>query len=458
MRHSVACFKDVIMNAHGLQCDMEPALAGTGIRQSLQASALALAGLRRAALSDATLDQALRLGLLAWMTHFLVSMGQGFSTGMPQAAGAAHLGIQVLILSVAFFLIHAAGMASSGIYGLLGTQALAGTAALFYGSEGNEGQVPGVCVVLNMLSAMLLVIAIAARAYLPRSYPGWLALAGSLGGLLLCIERMLLAQPTDNAAVLSRYGCIFLLLLVWQLLTQRARRPPPRRRRGGLLQHPGSPHEQVIAASAVDHERRRIAMDLHDGVASQIVSILSSLDHHAPEQQALGLALEQCLLDIKITVDSIESGDQDILQALGALRYRIQRPLDKLGIRMVWEVDMCSALETVEGPEAQQVLRIAQECLSNVMRHARATMVVVTCRYVAEVDCMQFEVRDNGVGSTPDPARGPTGRGLDNMRQRARQIGGELTVSSQPGVGTWVVLKLPLDPGLGALPFGSGDA
>lgn len=446
------------MSAHGIHHDMEPANAGPGIRQPSLASTVLLAGWRRALLSDATLGHALRLALLAWMTHFLVSMGQGFSSGTPQAAYAAHLGVQVLIISIAFFLIHVAGMVSSGIYWVLGTQALAGSAALFYSGPGDSTQAPGTWVTLSMLSAMLLVIAIAARAYLPRTYPGWLALAGSLTGLVICLERMMLSASTDTAAVLARHFYIFLLLLLWQLLTQRGRQRAPRRSRSDFAQPPGSLHEQVIAASAVDHERRRIAKDLHDGVASQIVSILSSLDHHAPEQQALGMALEQCLLDIKITVDSIESGDQDILQALGALRYRIQRPLDKLGIRMIWEVEMCAALETVHGPEAQQVLRIAQECLSNVMRHARASMVIVACRYLAEVDCMEFEVRDNGLGSMPDPAQGGSGRGLDNMRQRARQIGGELVLSSQPGVGTRVVLTLPLDPELGAVPFGPGDA
>lgn len=412
------------------------------------------AGLLRRFFSSATLPGALRLALLLWLTHFLVSMGAGFKAGSPHAAYVAHLGLQFLIISAACFLFTVVHVASSRIYWLLGLQALAGATALYYNGHANGAQVSVPWMVVNLLSAMLLTIAVAACAYLPRSYPAWLALAGSMLGLAMCVQRVMLDEDTQDSAVLFRHVYVLLLLLVWQLLTQRGRL---RILTPGGSRRAGRSHEAVATASAVRHERRRIARDLHDGVASQIVSILSSLDHHAPEQQALGLALEQCLLDIKLTVDGIESEDQNIVEALGSLRYRVQRPLDKLGIHMVWEVEMCSALETVRGEEARQVLRIAQECLSNVMRHAKASRVVVCCRYAADMGCMEFEVRDNGAGIAHDLLAEAAGKGLDNMRQRARLMGGELTISSKFGSGTRVQLTLPLDPELCAVPVGPAD-
>lgn len=403
--------------------------------------------------SSAALAGALRLALLLWLTHFLVSMGLGFKAGSPHAVYVAHLGFQFLIISVACFLFSVLHVTSSRIYWILGVQALAGATAMYYNGNGIGAEVPAPWMVMNLLSAMLLTIAMAACVYLPRSSPGWLALAGSMLGLGICIQQVTLADAMQDSAVLFRHFYVLLLLVVWQLVTRRGRL---RLLGQGDVPRAGSSQETGATASAIRHERRRIARDLHDGVASQIVSILSSLDHRAPEQQALGLALEQCLLDIKLTVDGIESEDQNIVEALGSLRYRVQRPLDKLGIHMVWDVEMCSALETVRGDEARQVLRIAQECLSNVMRHAKATRVVVSCRYTTDMGCMEFEVRDNGAGIAHDMLSEAIGKGLDNMRQRARLMGGELTISSKFGSGTRVQLTLPLDPELCA-PVGPAD-
>ena len=399
---------------------------------------------------SAALAGALRLALLLWLTHFLVSIGLGFKAGGPNAAYVALLAAQFLILSAASFLLTVVHVASAGIYWILGVQAVAGATALYYNGNAGGAEVPVSWMVLNLLSAMLLTVAMAACVYLPRSAPGWLALAGSVLGLGICIRQVTLADTTDDSAILFRHFYVLLLLVVWQWVT----------RRGRLSlgdSWAGSNHETGATASAILHERHRIARDLHDGVASQIVSILSSLDHRTPEQQALGLALEQCLLDIKLTVDGIESEDQNIVEALGSLRHRVQRPLDKLGIQMVWEVEICSALETVHGEEARQVLRIAQECLSNVMRHAKASRVIVSCRYAADMGCMEFEVRDNGVGIAHNMAPEALGKGLENMRQRARLMGGELTIASKFGGGTRVQLTLPLDPELCAVPAGPAD-
>jgi signal transduction histidine kinase len=400
---------------------------------------------------SAALAGALRLALLLWLTHFLVSIGLGFKAGGPNAAYVALLAAQFLILSAASFLLTVVHVASAGIYWILGVQAVAGATALYYNGNAGGAEVPVSWMVLNLLSAMLLTVAMAACVYLPRSAPGWLALAGSVLGLGICIRQVTLADTTDDSAILFRHFYVLLLLVVWQWVTRRVRLSV------GDSPWAGSSQETGATASAILHERHRIARDLHDGVASQIVSILSSLDHRTPEQQALSLALEQCLLDIKLTVDGIESEDQNIVEALGSLRHRVQRPLDKLGIQMVWDVEICSALETVHGEEARQVLRIAQECLSNVMRHAKASRVIVSCRYTADMGCMEFEVRDNGVGIAHNMVPEALGKGLENMRQRARLMGGELTIASKFGGGTRVQLTLPLDPELCAVPAGPAD-
>jgi signal transduction histidine kinase len=85
-----------------------------------------------------------------------------------------------------------------------------------------------------------------------------------------------------------------------------------------------------------------------------------------------------------------------------------------------------------------EVLRIVQEALANVRKHADATMVRVSVQSAADV---RVRISDNGRGFRPDLA--PTGFGLDSMRQRAALIGATLSVSSRPRDGTTVELVVP---------------
>ena len=172
----------------------------------------------------------------------------------------------------------------------------------------------------------------------------------------------------------------------------------------------------------------------------------------------MALALEKCLVDLKMTVDTLDASSNNVLDALGCLRYRIQHSLDKLGICMSWRVEVRDELAAVRGDAAMHILRIAQESLSNVMVHARASSVEVVCRYEAESDMLLLEIRDNGRGFAqksqgvlrPASVAGSAnaqclGKGLGNMRSRAKSAGGELTISSKLGTGTRVRLRLPIN-------------
>ncbi|UUZ75959.1 histidine kinase [Polaromonas sp. P1(28)-13] len=262
---------------------------------------------------------------------------------------------------------------------------------------------------------------------------------------------MLPADDVQHSATLFHHFYAAFLLVMWHLIKQRVERPDQHlsmmsdfQSSANLDALTGYGEAHDIAASAVANERHRIAQDLHDGVGSQIVNILSSLDSHSPEQLAVTLALEQCLADLKMTVDAIDGANDNALEALGRLRYRVQHSLDKLGIRMLWKVEICGELEAVRGEQAQQVLRIAQECLTNVMRHANASTVGVVFRYMPETNSLVLEVRDNGQGIVRSRVRRTAGKGLEGMRRRAQAVGGELLISSKTGAGTRVRFTLPL--------------
>lgn len=441
-------------------------LTGSAIGVGL--GSLALRGSRKTWRRDRSPpDLALSLAAAIWLLHLLMTTILNFAAdNIPSipalhvyAASATHVGYQALMVSVGFFLLTCSGVASAGIYLLLVMQALAGVATLVWqhGQFGHPwsdaAQTPAylVWIAINLLSTTLIIAAIAQRVYLTRSYNAWLALAASIIGLGLYIDDILVVGNARYFANLWQYFYAVFLLVIWHLVTQPVGNQEAQsaeahdfQRSSGFEALTGFGLVHDSAALAVANERRRIAQDLHDGVGSQIVTILSSLDSHTPEQHAVALALEQCLVDLKMTVDAIDSANDNVLEALGRLRYRMQHSLDKLGISMDWNVEICGEFEAVHGDLAQQALRIAQESLSNVMRHSNASAVVVVCRFDRETSQMILEVRDNGQGIARGPGGRPTGKGLEGMRRRANEVGGELLITSKPGSGTRVRLTLPL--------------
>jgi signal transduction histidine kinase len=200
----------------------------------------------------------------------------------------------------------------------------------------------------------------------------------------------------------------------------------------------------TYALAAVADERKRIAQDIHDGVGSQLVGLIASLDASSPLHKRLQLALECCLLDLKMTVDNMDNGDTNIFDALGSLRYRFTPSLMRAGIRMVWRVDTAGPLLAVPQARVAHVVRIAQECLANVLLHSQAKTVRLICRYELAPPRMLLEVQDDGVGMLQEDDVGWVGKGLSGMRERAKSLGAQLEIDTKKGAGTRVRLQVPV--------------
>ncbi|MDT4856770.1 Signal transduction histidine-protein kinase/phosphatase DegS [compost metagenome] len=191
-------------------------------------------------------------------------------------------------------------------------------------------------------------------------------------------------------------------------------------------------------------ERRQIAQEVHDGVGSHLVSILSSLDQQNPEHRTLALSLEQCLLDLKFTVDSIQPEELTLAEGLGSLRHRIQPSLDRNGVRLRWDMGDEPAMDDMAPLTVRHALRIAQEAISNAIRHSGATELVISCQCTPALDRVELCIRDNGSGMSLDSVETQAvGRGLAGMRRRAVEVNGVLEVTSEPGSGTHVFLSVP---------------
>ncbi len=364
---------------------------------------------------------------------------------------------QFLLVSIGFFLLSAAGAVPSWVLFLLLVQGIGGLALLGLSAwmDWNARAWPvgeSAWIALNVVSAMVVTALVARQVRHVRSRRSWLALGGCAMGLVLWLDHAVPLERASTFPALAHYFYGFFLFVIWRLISLNV--DAEKTLAGTLTAFSGTTAFRPLASVSSDDdftalalrgERQRISFELHDNIGSQLVSLLFAMQAaEQPQKRFVMMSIEQCLTDLKMTVDALDSFEENVAQALGRLRYRIQNALDRQGINMRWNVDVSDELEAVRGAQAQQVLRIAQESIANVMRHSKAKALEVSCRYVPESAHLLLEIRDNGQGIAREKIDCRSGHGLEGMRRRAAAVGGYLVVSSKPGEGTKVRLTLPL--------------
>jgi signal transduction histidine kinase len=190
-------------------------------------------------------------------------------------------------------------------------------------------------------------------------------------------------------------------------------------------------------------ERERIMQDVHDGVGGQLVSALAMVEG-GRSLDAVGDVLRGALEDLRLVIDSLDPTEYDLLAVLGAVRARLEPRLGRHGVQMRWEVREVAPLPGF-GPEmALQVMRVVQEAVTNVVKHAAARTITVRTGDAAENGGhpgVFVEIRDDGRGYRSDA---PRGRGIASMERRAQRLSGRLVVVGTAS-GTVVRLWIPTD-------------
>jgi signal transduction histidine kinase len=205
---------------------------------------------------------------------------------------------------------------------------------------------------------------------------------------------------------------------------------------------------------AVLEERRRLSREMHDGLA-QTLGYLSMQIERLGRLAAEG-RVEELERQVPALRDVIADAYQDVREATEGLRLTVARPgglvaaiqecLDDLSERtgLVVELSAPEAPLKVAPETADQLLRIAQEALTNVRRHAAARHVCV--RLAVEEGYLELKVIDDGRGFDPAPLEPRGHLGLATMRERARSIHGQFTVATGPTRGTLVTVRVPYEP------------
>jgi signal transduction histidine kinase len=188
-------------------------------------------------------------------------------------------------------------------------------------------------------------------------------------------------------------------------------------------------------------ERQRLMRDMHDGLGSTLTSSLVAVERGLIAQSDFAEILRDCVDDLRAVIDSLEPIEHDLVALLAMLRYRLGRRLDAAGISMFWHMEEIPTLAWMGPSEALQVTRAVQEILANVVKHAHATRVRVSADH--DNRFVRVCVADNGCGF--DINTSPVGRGLRQLSQRARHLGGDVEIESHPRRGTNITLRIPVD-------------
>ena len=195
-----------------------------------------------------------------------------------------------------------------------------------------------------------------------------------------------------------------------------------------------------LADTAVLEERRRIARDLHDGLAQELAFI-------ATQSRALGEKSER----MNVVARAAERALDESRRAIAALTRPVDEPLEvalaqqaeeiggRMGIRVLLELEPVGA---VSSDTKEALLRIAREAMTNAGRHGRPSKITVG---LANHEGVTLRVSDDGRGFRPDDPRVYAGGryGVEGMRERAEALGGRFSLQSRPFGGTKIEVWTP---------------
>ena len=209
-------------------------------------------------------------------------------------------------------------------------------------------------------------------------------------------------------------------------------------------------HEQIRR----EEDRARMAREVHDELGQAMTGLKMDLawlqKHTGPKQKDLlqkfrdmSALVDTTIQGVRRIATELRPGMLDDLGLVPAMEWQLQEFQKRSGIRCRF----ASSLEEValNAEETTVLFRIFQEALTNVARHAAASRVEVTLD--EEQGYVRLRVQDNGRGITDSEVNGSRSFGLLGMRERVLLRSGDFSIRGTPGLGTTLVIRLPLVKG-----------
>lgn len=204
-----------------------------------------------------------------------------------------------------------------------------------------------------------------------------------------------------------------------------------------------------------EDERRRLAAELHDGLGQSLTALRIKLEHQAERatDPAAAAALQdgaviaaQALEETRRLSHVLRPHVLDDLGLVPALRWLVRTLGEGTGVALEFEHAGIEAEDRLDGELETVLFRVAQEALTNVLKHAQTEAATVRLLR-PQPAWLRLEIEDGGCGFLPAARAGTSSHGLRGMRDRVEIFGGRLEVQSSPGAGTLVVAELPIAAG-----------
>jgi signal transduction histidine kinase len=199
-----------------------------------------------------------------------------------------------------------------------------------------------------------------------------------------------------------------------------------------------------------EEERTEVAREIHDELGQALTGLKLDIswmknrlprDHEMMSQCASIIQrVDQTLNAVRRIATELRPSILDQLGLAAALEWQGQEFRARTGIEVTTEIFTDDTV--IPDDLGSSAFRILQESLTNVLRHAEATQVKIRLERTAR--WLSLEVTDNGVGAPAMCLDGTKSLGVVGMRERALACGGEFSITGTPGVGTTVLLRVPL--------------
>jgi len=174
--------------------------------------------------------------------------------------------------------------------------------------------------------------------------------------------------------------------------------------------------------TARHHVRSALMRDVHDGFGSQLNQALMLMEKGQLSPAQTQQLLQECVVDLYLVVDTFSDEEALLANAFVDYRYRVQKRLSAQPVQIDWDINL-EAMGPMPPRLILHLLRIVQELLSNSLRHAQATRILISAQFDASQQVLKVCCADDGVGVGELVHQG---RGLQNIHQRVRELGASI--------------------------------
>ena len=211
--------------------------------------------------------------------------------------------------------------------------------------------------------------------------------------------------------------------------------------------------EHIKTALKVQHDERiRIAAEMHDDVGASL-SRISILGHVIKRSNNEPAVVEENIEKILQSSKTIQENISEIIWAMNPkhdalenlvsyINYYSSNFLDNSEITLKMEIPTYTPSMVISGIERRNIFLIVKESLNNILKYSEASIVTITFRF--NYHDFSISIADNGIGFD-EKSISRFSNGIQNMRQRARNIGAEFTMKSNKINGTIVVIQVPFN-------------